>query len=140
MINRLRRRSPKLDRRVTSMYTMNRAAYIEGLNVDGMMPADIEVFIKMLPKRMPMGVKDEQVDLLTSSRRRIVDIAVSVGVPDVSDLAASDVESVVEAIIGQMSQLKRRHWKSTKAGDRLIDTMRESVGQISADLHELAGH
>ena len=122
------------------MYTINRAAYIEGLNVDGMMPADIEVFIKMLPKRMPMGVKDEQVDLLTSSRRRIVDIAVSVGVPDVSDLAASDVESVVEAIIGQMSQLKRRHWKSTKAGDRLIDTMRESVGQISADLHELAGH
>jgi len=122
------------------MYAMDRAAYIEGLNLDGMMPADIEVFIKMLPKRMPMGVKDEQVDLLTSSRRRIVDIAVSVGVPDVSDLAASDVESVVEAIIGRMSQLKRRHWKSTKAGDRLIDAMRESVGQISADLHELAGH
>jgi len=118
---------------------MDRAAYIEGLNADGMMPADIEVFIRMLPKRVPRGAREEQAELLASTRQRIVDIAVNVGVPNVSRLPADDVTEVVEAIVGQLSQLKRRQWKSTKNGDRLLDVMRDAVAEISADLHELAG-
>lgn len=119
---------------------MDRTAYIEGLNVEAMMPADIEVFVRMLPRRMPRSAREEQVELLAGTRRRVVEMAVAVGAPDASRLDPADIDAVVETIVGHMTQLKRRQWKSGKSGDRLLDVMRASIAEISADLHELAGH
>ena len=116
---------------------MDRDQFIEGLNVSGLMPADIEGFIRSLPRRVPKRTRPERQAVLDALHGRIIDLATMIGAPDVGRLEPGAVDENVEAIVSHLSQVKRRQWRYKSNGTRLLDLVRGQVAEISADLHEL---
>ena len=66
-----------------------------------------------------------------------------------SSLTPADVEyfyrtlntnSHLAVITERLDGLKRRDWRKRSEGMRLLDILREAIGEISADLHELGSH
>jgi hypothetical protein len=113
---------------------MDRSSYIEGLNVGALMPADIEVFIASLARRVPRRVRPESQATLDHLIGRLAQLASDMDVPGTM---SNDIEEAVHSIIAQVRQVKRRQWKSKSQGERLLDTVRGHVAEISADLHTL---
>ncbi len=118
---------------------MSRSDHIAGLSVDKMMPADVETFFRTLHRRVPSRTRAEDAHVLDALRARLKAAAVDAGVPGANDLDPSDTHATLDAIVGHLSQLKRRHWRGDVDGERLLDRLRATVGEISADLHELSG-
>ena len=101
------------------------------------MPVDIDYFFRTLADRVPTRVRDDGMDTLGILRHRIQRLAVDLGNTTAASLDPADVQVMVGTIVGQLSQMKRRHWRG-KVGDvRLLDHVRRQVGEISADLREL---
>ena len=117
----------------------DRQEHIDGLGLSKMTPADIEVFFRLLPNRMPKGAPKELQSTLDQARSRVKQLAVDLGSVDARSADASDVEGTCELVIDQLVQMKRRQWRSRIDGTKTIDHVRQQVGEISADLHALSG-
>lgn len=115
-----------------------RQEHIEGLRLSQLNPADIDVFFKTLARRVPAAVPDEQRAVLSSVRNRIKQLAIDMGSADAMTIDASMVERNCELLVEQFQGMKRRHWKTRIGENRTIDYVREQIGEISADLHELS--
>lgn len=118
---------------------VDRRRHIEGLHVDQMMPVDVETFFATLLPRLPRGAPDELRPTLTAMRERLRDTAVDLGATTAATLDPADVDATVGVIIERLGQLKRREWRGKRDGERLIDRLRATVGELSADIHELTG-
>lgn len=118
---------------------VDRRRHIEGLHVDQMMPVDIETFFATLLPRLPRGAPDELQPTLAAMRQRLRDTAVELGATSAAALDPADVDATVAVVVERIGQLKRREWRGKRDGERLIDRLRSTVGEISADIHELTG-
>ncbi len=117
----------------------DRQDHIDGLGLSKMTPADIEVFFRLLPNRMPKGAAKELQGTLDQARTRVKQLAVDLGSVDARTADAADVDATCELVIDQLVQMKRRQWRSRIDGSKTIDHVRRQVGEISADLHVLSG-
>ncbi len=115
-----------------------RDEYIEGLYLSQLTPADIDVFFKTLARRVPGRVPDHLVPVLSACRQRIKQLATDMGSADAAVLDGSLVEQMCELLVEQFQGMKRRQWKARVDENRTIDYVRSVIGEISADLHELA--
>ncbi|MEZ5281881.1 MAG: hypothetical protein R2770_15590 [Acidimicrobiales bacterium] len=115
-----------------------RQEHIEGLNLSKLNPVDIDVFFRTLARRVPHAVVDDKRALLSSARNRIKQLAIDMGSADAISLDASRVERMCELLVEQFQGMKRRQWKARIGENRTIDYVREQIGEISADLHELS--
>ena len=117
----------------------DRQEHIDGLGLSKMNPADIEVFFRLLPNRMPKGAPKELQSTLEQARTRVQQLAVDLGSVDARSADSGDVEATCELVIDQLVQMKRRQWRSRIDGSKMIDHVCRQVGEISADLHTLSG-
>lgn len=115
----------------------SRQDHIDGLRLGQMTPADIEVFFRLLPNRMPRATVDELRAVLDAARGRVRQTAIDLGSVDARTADITDVGDTSELVIDQLKQMKRRDWKSRIDGTKTVDYVRRQVGEISADLHEL---
>jgi len=104
-----------------------------------MTPSDIEVFFRLLPKRMPSRTVPELEEVLATARNRVVQLAADLGSVAARSAGDARIEATSDLVLEQIAQMRRRDWKSRIDGSKTIDHVRREVGEISADLHELAG-
>jgi len=81
----------------------------------------------------------ELAELLAAARHRVRQLAVDLGSVDARVVDDAEVETTTELVLDQIAQMRRRDWRSRIDGSKTIDHVRREVGEISADLHELAG-
>jgi len=117
---------------------MNRSEHIEGLELVRLTPADVEYFFRTLLPRIPRSTREENRPRLDLLRSRLQDTAVYLGDPLAGGFDPTDIEKVVGSICNRLERMKRREWKTTKDGSSVLQRLRIQVGEISADLHELA--
>ena len=115
----------------------DRQHHLDGLHLDRLTPADIDYFFRTLADRVPRRTADELLDVLRTLRGRIQHLAVDLGGDTASSLDPADVASTTEAVVRQLAQMKRRQWRGKLGDRRVIDHVRQQVGEISADLREL---
>ncbi|MDG2113218.1 MAG: hypothetical protein P8N02_11470 [Actinomycetota bacterium] len=118
---------------------MDRAEHIAGLNVAQLTPGDIDYFFRTLADRVPRRTHDDRMDVLWTLRGRIQQLAVDLGKTTATSLDPSDVEANVGAVLERLGQMKRRHWRGKIDGRRMLDHVRDQIGEISADLRDLKG-
>jgi len=118
---------------------MDRQEHIEGLRLDQLTPADIDYFFRTLARRVPRRVNNQQQDLLKRLRGRVRDLGVALGNSTAKQLRPGDLDGACEVMVAQVGQMRRRQWRGKIDGQRKLDFVREQVGEISADLRELAG-
>ena len=117
---------------------MRRLEHIEGLELARLTPVDVEYFFRTLLPRVPRSTREENQSLLNLLRSRLRDIAIFLGDPEAVDLNPTDVEKVLGSICNRLERMKRREWRTTKDGASVLERLRMQIGEISADLHELA--
>ena len=123
---------------------MTRSEHIDGLEVDRLTPPDIEYFFRTLHSRIPRSTGEATQHVLDRLRSRLPDLAVYLGdLPTYYGKAyfESDprgVEKVLESISHRLERMKRRQWRTRIDGLSVLKRLRVEVGEISADLHELA--
>jgi hypothetical protein len=118
---------------------MDRQEHIEGLRLDQLTPADIDYFFRTLARRVPRRVNNQQQDLLKRLRGRVRYLGVALGNSTAKQLRPDDLDGACEVMVAQVGQMRRRQWRGKIDGQRKLDFVREQVGEISADLRELAG-
>lgn len=116
---------------------MDRDEHVAGLQLDRLTPGDIDYFFRTVAPRVPRGTSERLRPVLQVLRGRIQQLAVDLGKTTAASNDPSDIESNVQAVIDQIAQMKRRHWRGRLGDHRIIDHVRHQVGEISADLHEL---
>jgi len=116
-----------------------RSEHIAGLRLNRITPADIEVFFRLLPKRMPSRTVPELDEVLATARHRVVQLAIDLGSVAARSIDEAQIEATSDLVLDQIAQMRRRDWRSRIDGSKTIDHVRREVGEISADLHELAG-
>lgn len=116
-----------------------RDEHIAGLGINKMTPSDMDVFFKRLSQRVPARTSDELAHVLGSVRDRIKQLAVDLGSVDAREVNPSNVERTCELVVDQFAQMRRRDWKARIDDTTTIDFVRQQVGEISVDLHELSG-
>ena len=116
---------------------MDRDEHISGLNLERLNPADIDYFFRTLADRVPRRVNDERLATLQTLRGRIQQLAVDIGKTTAASLDPADVDGTTAALVEQLGQMKRKHWRGKLDGERVIDYVRRHVGEISADLRDL---
>ncbi len=117
---------------------MTRSEHIEGLELARLTPADVEYFFQTLVPRIPRSTGEDNRPLLDLLRSRLRDTAIYLGDPLAVNFDQTDVEKVVGSICDRLERMKRREWKATKDGTSILKRLRIQVGEISADLYELA--
>ncbi len=117
---------------------MTRSEHIEGLELARLTPADVEYFFRTLLPRIPRSTGEDNRPLLDLLRSRLRDTAIYLGDPLAVNFDQTDVEKVVGSICDRLERMKRREWKAAKDGTSVLKRLRIQVGEISADLHELA--
>jgi hypothetical protein len=116
-----------------------RDEHIAGLGINKMTPSDMDVFFKRLSQRVPARTSDELAHVLGSVRDRIKQLAVDLGSVDAREVNPSNVERTCELVVDQFAQMRRRDWKARIDDTTTIDFVRQQVGEISVDLHDLSG-
>ncbi len=117
---------------------MNRSEHIAGLEVERLTPPDIEYFFRTLHSRIPRSTSDATQHVLDRLRSRLRDLAVYLGEIPTRDFEPKSVENVLESISHRLERMKRRQWRTRIDGLSVLKQLRVEVGEISADLHELA--
>jgi hypothetical protein len=117
---------------------MNRSEHIAGLEVERLTPPDIEYFFRTLHSRIPRSTSDATQHVLDRLRSRLRDLAVYLGEIPTRDSEPKSVENVLESISHRLERMKRRQWRTRIDGLSVLKQLRVEVGEISADLHELA--
>ena len=116
-----------------------RDEHIAGLGINKMTPSDMDVFFKRLSQRVPARTSDELAHVFGSVRDRIKQLAVDLGSVDAREVNPSNVERTCELVVDQFAQMRRRDWKARIDDTTTIDFVRQQVGEISVDLHDLSG-
>ncbi|MBR82000.1 MAG: hypothetical protein CL444_09490 [Acidimicrobiaceae bacterium] len=117
---------------------MSRSEHIEGLELARLTPADVEYFFRTLLPRIPRSTGEDKRPLLDLLRSRLQETAMYLGDPLAVNFDPTDIEKAIDSICDRLERMKRRHWKATKDGTIVLAQLRTQVGEISADLHELA--
>jgi hypothetical protein len=113
---------------------MNRSEHIAGLEVERLTPPDIEYFFRTLHSRIPRSTSDATQHVLDRLRSRLSYL----GEIPTRDFEPKSVENVLESISHRLERMKRRQWRTRIDGLSVLKQLRVEVGEISADLHELA--
>ena len=125
--------------RVTEL--MNRLDHISGLSLGSLTPADVEYFFRTLNTRVPCSVGEVNQPLLRQLQVRLHSLCSSLGDPlDSIETIGQQRTRISSVITERLDGLKRRDWRKRSEGVRLLDILREAIGEISADLHELGSH
>jgi len=119
---------------------MNRLDHISGLSLGSLTPADVEYFFLTLNTRIPSSVSKINQPLLQQLQVRLHSLCSSLGDPLAASRSLEATNSHLSVISERLDRLKRRDWRKRSEGVRLLDILRETIGEISADLHELGSH
>ncbi|NCG41687.1 MAG: hypothetical protein GWP30_12000 [Actinobacteria bacterium] len=119
---------------------MNRLDHISGLSLSSLTPADVEYFFRTLNTRVPSSVSEVNQPLLKQLQGRLHSLCSSLGDPLAASRPSTATNSHLAVITERLDGLKRRDWRKRSEGMRLLDILREAIGEISADLHELGSH
>ena len=117
---------------------MTRSEHIEGLAVDRLTPADIEYFFRTLHPRVPQKASDEKQKALQELQVRLKDLAIYLGAPLAINIEISDSGASLTSICTRLQHMKRREWRHKKSGLSVLKKLRAEIGEISADLNEIA--
>ena len=117
---------------------VSRADHIAGLDVGRLTPVDIEYFFKTLPPRVPKRVSEDHKVLLRQLCLRLHDLAAYLGDPLAESFDQNDVSRVLASIGERLERMKRREWRARVAGTRVLQHLRDEIGEISADLYEMS--
>jgi len=117
---------------------VSRSDHIAGLDVRRLTPADVEYFFKTLPPRVPKRVPEDRQALLHQLHLRLHGLATYLGDPLVASFAYDDADSALSSIGERLERMKRREWRSLVEGKRVLEHLRDVIGEISADLHEMS--
>ncbi len=116
---------------------IDRDEHIAGLDLAHLTPADIDYFFGTLADRVPRRVHESRVETLQVLRGRLQQLAVDLGKVTATSLDPADTDATIASLIESVEGMKRRHWRSKIDGRRVLDHVREQVGEISADLREI---
>ena len=117
---------------------MDRAEHIAGLEVERLTPPDIEYFFRTLHSRVPRSTGESTQPVLDQLRRRLSNLALALGDISTQDNVSRDVGPVLDAISHRLERMKRKEWRARIGGLSVLKRLRAEVGEISADLHEIA--
>ncbi|HAF69273.1 MAG TPA: hypothetical protein DCL16_09155 [Acidimicrobiaceae bacterium] len=117
---------------------MNRSEHIAGLEVERLTPPDIEYFFRTLHSRVPKSTGESTQPVLDQLRLRLRNLALALGEITAKQTATTDVQDVLDAISYRLERMKRREWRTRIDGLSVLKRLRSEVGEISADLHEIA--
>ena len=115
---------------------VSRADHIAGLDVARLTPADIDYSFKTLLPRVPKRVPDHRQPVLRQLQFRLHALAVYLGDPLAPSINQRDVVNILASICERLERMKRRDWRARIAGTRVLEHLRNEIGEISADLHE----
>ena len=117
---------------------MNRSEHIAGLEVERLTPPDIEYFFRTLHSRVPKSTGESTQRVLDQLRLRLRNLALALGGITAKQTATTDIQDVLDAISYRLERMKRREWRTRIDGLSVLKRLRVEVGEISADLHEIA--
>ncbi len=117
---------------------MNRSEHIAGLEVERLTPPDIEYFFRTLNSRVPRSTGESTQSVLDQLRLRLRNLASALGEIPAQENVPTDIGHVVDAISHRLERMKRKEWRTRIDGLSVLKRLRTEVGEISADLHQIA--
>jgi len=112
---------------------MNRDEFIRWLRLDNMTISAIEAFYRGLPARVPKGASDEAVAVRAAVESRLGKLNAAMLGRDHDPRVSVDIEAMSTQIAERLDRYGSSDW------DANIDTVRQTIGEISADLRAVDG-
>jgi len=110
---------------------MNRDEFIRWLRLDNMSISAVGAFFRGLPARTPKGNGDEAVAVRAALEARLAELNAHMLGREADTRVAVDIEEMSLQISERMDRYTSSEW------DQFTDPIRQSVGEISADLRSV---
>jgi hypothetical protein len=115
---------------------MDRRAYLDYLKLDAMTTEAIEAFFRGLHRRVPRSEGAEAVQARRRIAERLATLNAQMLGRQVDHRVPVDIDAMALTIAERVDRYGSEDWNRVADGSALIELVRQTVGEISADLRE----